>query len=268
MAQRPFLKWAGGKYQILDKIKKLLPKGKRLIEPFVGSGAVFINTDFPKYLLAETNADLTNLYETLKKEGDSFIEYCQQWFVPENNNKQKYKELRDVFNNTEDVRLKSALFIYLNKHGFNGLCRYNKSGGFNVPFGSMKSMRFPEPAMKHFLKKTSNATFEVSDFSKTMKAAKLGDVVYCDPPYVAISSTSNFTDYSPGGFTMDQQHQLADWAMRLKQKGIPVLISNHDTKTTRELYKDAKITSFQVQRTISCDANKRTKVKELLALFS
>jgi len=268
MGTRSFLKWAGGKYALLDKIKEVLPKGDRLVEPFVGSGTVFVNTDYPKYLLSETNTDLINLYKLLKKEGNTFIDYCETLFVPENNIKEKFYELRSLFNATTDVRLKSALFIYLNKFGFNGLCRYNSSGGFNVPFGSRTTTYFPRKEIIHFLKKSKKAIIKQADFSVTMKSAKPGDVVYCDPPYVPLSDTSFFTSYSPGGFDMGQQEELANLAKQLQEKNIPVIISNHDTVLTRKLYKGAKISSFEVQRHISCDGKNRTKVKELLAVFS
>jgi len=132
---RPFLKWAGNKYQILHRIQQHLPAGKRLVEPFVGSGALFLNSDYERYLLADSNLDLINLYNLLKKEGPNFIEYCQGLFVDKHNNPDIYYQYRLEFNTTNDVRRKSALFIYLNRHGYNGLCRYNSKGGFNVPFG-------------------------------------------------------------------------------------------------------------------------------------
>ena len=135
---RPFLKWAGNKYRIIDQIRRKLPQGKRLIEPFVGSAAVFLNTDYERYLLTDTNADLIELYKLLKKEGKDFIEYSNSFFTDKNNNEEHYYNYREVFNTTDDCALKSALFIYMNRHGYNGLCRYNSQGKFNVPFGSYK----------------------------------------------------------------------------------------------------------------------------------
>src|SRR5262249_42922300 len=135
-AMKPFLKWAGNKYPLLDRIKRTLPKKKRrLVEPFAGSAAVFLNTDYPDYLLTDANVDLITLYQHLKTEGPDFIHFCRDFFKPETNRKDVYLEFRDTFNQTLDCRLKSALFLYLNKHGFNGLCRYNAGGKYNVPFG-------------------------------------------------------------------------------------------------------------------------------------
>lgn len=264
---KPFLKWAGNKYKIVDKIKALLPPGDRLVEPFVGSGAVFLNTNYPHYLLTDANADLITLYQHLQAEGEAFIDYCRTLFTPENNNKDRYYALRDEFNSTTDLRRKSAVFLYMNKHGYNGLCRYNMQGGFNVPFGRYKQTYFPEKEMLHFHQKSQNATFQHADFGEVMEACVLGDVVYCDPPYVPLSDTANFTGYSSGGFGWSEQQQLANTAETLCLRQIPVVISNHDTEFVREIYHEARIVEFYVQRYISCDGSNRNKAAELLALF-
>ncbi len=123
---RPFLKWPGGKFRIMDKINHRLPNGRKLIEPFVGAGAVFLNTDFAEYLLNDSNKDLINLYTVLQKEGSSFIQYCKKYFTPHFNQAEQYYILRKEFNVCKNIRKKSALFLFLNRHGYNGLCRYNK----------------------------------------------------------------------------------------------------------------------------------------------
>ena len=266
---RPFLKWAGGKYRLVDKIKNVLPEGKRLIEPFVGSGALFLNTNFDEYFLSDVNPDLINLYLHLQSEGEEFIEFCKCFFKPENNNQITFYDMRTVFNQTVDSRLKSALFIYLNRHCFNGLCRYNSKGGFNVPFGKYKNPRFPENEMRGFFIKSKIATFKVLDFSEAMELAVSGDVVYCDPPYVPLTITSNFTNYAVGGFGMNKQTELAELADQLQKKGIPVVISNHDTPFIRNAYNKGEIVdAFEVQRFISCDSKNRNKAAEVLAVFS
>lgn len=267
MSNRPFLKWPGGKYRIVSFIKKYLPSGQRLIEPFVGSGAVFLNTDYPSYLLADNNIDLINLYQCLKKEGYSFIKYCRQFFKPENNTAERYYELRLRFNTTDNIYEKSALFLYLNRHGYNGLVRYNSAGEFNVPFGQYARPYFPEKEMLCFWEKSQTAEFMYCDFRETLAMASPGDVVYCDPPYVPLSNTASFTEYCPGGFGKREQMILAEKAKQLTDREIPVLISNHDTEFTRNLYAPAQIYSLNVPRSISCDAKTRSKVCELLALF-
>ncbi|MFO7602708.1 MAG: Dam family site-specific DNA-(adenine-N6)-methyltransferase [Gammaproteobacteria bacterium] len=266
---RPFLKWAGNKYQILHRIQQHLPAGKRLIEPFVGSGALFLNSDYGRCLLADSNPDLINLYNLLKKEGPDFIHYCQSLFEDEHNNPDSYYDYRLEFNSTDDVRRKSALFIYLNRHGYNGLCRYNKKGGFNVPFGRYKKPYFPATEMLHFHHKAKRAVFKQQDFEKIMASAQQGDVIYCDPPYVPLSASANFTAYSAGGFDLQQQHRLVELAEQCQRRGIPVLISNHNTQLTRKIYKTASSHKFfAVPRFISCNGERRHHADEVLAVFA
>lgn len=265
---RPFLKWAGNKFRIVQRVTAALPAGERLVEPFAGSGAVFLNTDYPRYLLTDSNADLIDLYRILKKEGEAFIERCSRLFVPANNSEAAYYRLRAEFNASTDPRRRTALFLYLNRHGYNGLCRYNAKGGFNVPFGRYKHPYFPAAEMRLFHAKARRAQFEHKDFRATMAASKPGDVIYCDPPYVPLSPSANFTSYSAGGFGMDQQKELADMAWNTARRGVPVLISNHNTRFTSQAYRGAKIERFKVQRYISCNGAKRGKAGELLALFS
>ena len=264
---KPFLKWAGNKYKIVERIKALLPPGERLVEPFVGSGALFLNTDYPSYLLTDTNADLIHLYQHLQQEGQAFIEYCRPLFTPETNDKERYYALRNEFNSTTDLRRKSAIFLYMNKHGYNGLCRYNMKGGFNVPFGRYKRPYFPETEMHHFAQKAQYAIFQHTTFAVTMAACQPGDIVYCDPPYVPLSDTANFTSYSANGFGWAEQTELARQAAKLAKRGIPVIISNHNTEQVRKAYEAAEIETFEVRRFISCNGNKRINASELLALF-
>ncbi|MDH5572619.1 MAG: Dam family site-specific DNA-(adenine-N6)-methyltransferase [Gammaproteobacteria bacterium] len=264
---RPFLKWAGNKYRIIDRIKKLLPTGKRLIEPFVGSAAVFLNTDYPSYLLCDNNPDLINLYNLLKKDGDKFIRYCQPYFNGQYNNAESYYALRDKFNTSKNLRQKAALFIYLNRHGYNGLCRYNQSGGYNVPFGRYVHPYFPAKEMRAFHHKAQNAEFKICPFEDTINNAQKGDVIYCDPPYAPLTSSADFTNYSPGGFNIEQQTKLAQLAQYTATKNIPVLLSNHDTDFTRKVYKQANKQYFNVRRYISCNGEKRDHAGEILALF-
>lgn len=268
-AVKPFLKWPGGKFRIINRIQNHLVEGRRLVEPFVGSGAVFLNTSYSRYLLADTNPDLINLYIYLQREGQPFIDDCHDFFHARNNNEKTYYELREKFNRTSDTREKSALFIYLNRHCYNGLCRYNSRHEFNTPFGRYKKPYFPEKEMQAFQRASARARFIHAGFSDTMKKARKGDVVYCDPPYAPVSKTAYFTDYFAGGFAWQEQIRLAEWAERLSKRGIPVIISNHDTDNTRTLYKDAGATTegFKVSRTISCNIHSRKKIGEILAVF-
>jgi DNA adenine methylase len=266
---RPFLKWAGNKYRVIERIKNLLPEGTRLIEPFTGSGAVFLNTDYEHYLLSDNNPDLINLYNILKQEGNKFIRYCKRYFNGNYNNAESYYQLRERFNHSRNARQKAALFVYLNRHGYNGLCRYNAKGGYNVPFGRYKRPYFPQKEMLAFHLKAQQAEFIVSSFEITMTNTHPGDVIYCDPPYVPLSTSANFTCYSAGGFNLDKQQQLAKLAEQSARRGIPVLISNHNTRFTQQAYQMAtQRDTFQVRRYISCNGENRQNAGEVLALFS
>lgn len=264
---RPFLKWAGNKYQILKWILERLPSATRLIEPFAGSGAVFLNTNYERYLICDINPDLINLYQTLKTSGEDFIQYCKRLFIKSNNTEDGYYRLRRRFNATDDAAEKSALLVYLNRHGYNGLVRYNADSEFNVPFGRYRSPYFPLQEMRQFHAKARRAVFVCEDFRKAMARARRGAVVYADPPYVPLSPTSNFTSYARCRFGLAEQQALAWKAQQLARRGIPVLISNHNTPFTRTIYESARLTQFPVQRYISCKGNERREALELLALF-
>ncbi len=266
--QRAFLKWAGGKYGLVEDIQRHLPPARKLVEPFVGAGSVFLNTDYDQYLLADINPDLINLYNLLKARPEEYISEAKRWFVAENNRKEAYLSIRAEFNNTDDVMYRSLAFLYMNRFGFNGLCRYNKKGGFNVPFGSYKKPYFPEAELEFFAEKAKKATFVCEGYPETFRRARKGSVVYCDPPYAPLSNTANFTSYAGNGFTLDDQAALADIAEKTAtERGIPVLISNHDTTLTRRLYHGADLSVVKVKRTISRNGSGRNKVDELLALF-
>lgn len=264
---RPFLKWAGGKYRLIERIQAKLPPGERLLEPFSGSCALSINSTYHHYWLNDINNDLICVYQTIQKEGPSFIEFCGSYFTGKANTPEKYYALRKQFNAEKDLRTKSALFIYLNRHGYNGLCRYNASGEFNVPFGKYKKPYFPEKELLYFYEKFKQATFSSLDFEEMMMRAKPGDVIYCDPPYIPLNTTSNFTEYSSGGFGMEDQVRLAKVAMKLARKGIKTVISNHYNDFIIDTYRNAQIEIFPVRRFISCDGDNRNPVDEVLAVF-
>ncbi len=265
---RAFLKWAGGKYALVDAITARLPAGRVLVEPFAGAGSVFLNTDFEEYLLADINPDLIDFYNLLKYKPEAVIAEARRLFVEGNNQRQVYYELRDEFNRTEDTTQRAALFLYLNRHGYNGLCRYNKRGGFNVPFGKYKQPYFPEVELWGFAKKAQKATFLCESYAQTFTRLESDHVVYCDPPYVPLSNSANFTSYAAGGFTLDDQALLARLARKtVVEQGVPVLISNHATPLTYELYRGADLQEIKVKRTISRSIGNRQKVGELLALY-
>lgn len=160
---RAFLKWAGGKYSLIEQINQRLPGSKRLIEPFVGAGSVFLNSDFESYLLNDINPDLIEMYKIIKRKPLQFINDARHYFQPKYNNEAIYYQMRTEFNATSDVYQRALLFLYMNRHGYNGLCRYNQKGGFNVPFGRYKKPYFPEKELIFFCResKKSNVCMQV-----------------------------------------------------------------------------------------------------------
>ncbi len=248
-----------GKYPLLDDIKRHLPKGECLVEPFVGAGSVFLNTDFSRYILADINSDLISLYNIVKMRTDEYVQAARELFVPETNCAEVYYQFREEFNKSQDPFRRAVLFLYLNRYGYNGLCRYNLRGEFNVPFGRYKKPYFPEAELYHFAEKAQNAFFYCESYADSMARADDASVVYCDPPYAPLSATANFTAYHTNSFTLEQQAHLAEIAEGLVDRHIPVLISNHDTMLTREWYQRAKLHVVKVRRSISSNGGTRKR---------
>ncbi|MFO8156140.1 MAG: Dam family site-specific DNA-(adenine-N6)-methyltransferase [Pseudomonadota bacterium] len=267
---RPFLKWAGNKYRLLDRILPRLPPGRRLIEPFAGAAAVGLNSPYPALRLVDSNHDLIELYRQIAEYGPEFVDACRALFIPGNNHAETYYALRAEFNASTDPAERARLFVYLNRHGYNGLCRYNRGGGYNVPFGRYQRPYFPEAEMLAFWERARSGALELAtnDFEVEFDDARPGDVIYADPPYVPLSATASFTSYGPLRFALEEQTRLADAARRAAARGVPVLISNHDTPFTRDHYHGARLESFDVARSISRDIGNRRPAGELLALFT
>lgn len=242
-----------------------------MVEPFVGAGSIFLRSHFDEYILNDINPDLINLFQCVKQDVETYIKESQRFFNGNYNNANDYYALRDEFNQSSDHFTRSILFLYLNRFGYNGLCRYNSSGGYNVPFGRYDKPYFPERELRFFAEKAQKATFTCTDFEQVFADLKPGDdsvVVYCDPPYAPISETAYFTSYAKGGFQAEQQEKLAQLsAQTAQEKSIPVVISNHDTTFTRKIYKGAKLAKFHASRSISQDKSNRKKTKELLAIY-
>ena len=265
---RAFLKWAGGKYKLVDAIKQHLPRADVLVEPFVGAASVFLNTDYSRYILGDINADLINLYQIVKNKPEQFIADAKALYTETSNQRERYLNLRQQFNQSIDLYERAILFLYLNRHGYNGLCRYNLSGKFNVPFGSYKKPYFPQSELMFFAEKAQHAEFYCSSYQQIMQQVPANAVVYCDPPYVPLSKTASFTSYASQGFNLDDQAALANQAEVLQQRGTTVVISNHDTTLTRKIYHQAALHSIQVSRSISQNGAKRNKVSELFAVYA
>lgn len=234
----------------------------------MGAGSVFLNTDYDAYILADINSDLINLYNIVKRRTDDFVRDARTLFADEFNNSDQFYLLREEFNTSTEPCRRALLFLYLNRHCYNGLCRYNLRGEFNVPFGRYKKPYFPEEELYWFAEKSRNATFVCEHYRDTMAKAAAGAVVYCDPPYAPLSATANFTAYHTNSFSIADQQSLAHLAHQLSvESRVPVLISNHDTELTRDWYQHAALYVVKARRTISRNILGRSKVNELLALY-
>ncbi len=234
----------------------------------MGAGSVFLNTDYDAYILADINSDLINLYNIVKLRTDDFVRDARTLFADEFNNSDQFYLLREEFNTSTEPYRRALLFLYLNRHCYNGLCRYNLRGEFNVPFGRYKKPYFPEEELYWFAEKSRNATFVCEHYRDTMAKAVAGTVVYCDPPYAPLSATANFTAYHTNSFSIADQQSLAQLAHQLSvESQVPVLISNHDTELTRDWYQHAALYVVKARRTISRNILGRSKVNELLALY-
>ncbi|HEF0699338.1 TPA: Dam family site-specific DNA-(adenine-N6)-methyltransferase [Salmonella enterica] len=266
--QRPFLKWAGGKYSLLPELERLIPAGKRLIEPFVGGGSVFLNSDkHERFLLADINADLINLYQMLAIVPDSVIAEAMKAFR-HLNDAENYTAIREAFNAWQlNAIERAAAFLYLNRHCFNGLMRYNLDGFFNVGWGKYKAPYFPEKELMAFRKKSSACVFMNAGFERTLRLAGDGDVVYCDPPYEPMPGTAGFTSYASGGFSWDSQVALAESCVAAHQRGAKVFISNSTAPRVIELYEQHGFTLHRVnaRRSISSKGSTRETANDIVA---
>ncbi|EHN1755257.1 Dam family site-specific DNA-(adenine-N6)-methyltransferase [Salmonella enterica subsp. diarizonae serovar 50:z52:z35] len=266
--RRPFLKWAGGKYSLLPDLYQIIPAGMRLIEPFVGGGSVFLNSDkHACFLLSDVNTDLINLYQMLAVVPDTVIRHARVMF-DRLNNAESYTALREEFNaQVMDGPERAAAFLFLNRHCFNGLIRYNRNNQFNVGWGKYPSPYFPEEEIRAFTEMAHNCVFMAAGFRRTLALAGEGDVVYCDPPYEPMPGTAGFTNYASGGFSWDSQVALAESCVAAHQRGAKVFISNSTAPRVIELYERHGFTLHRVnaRRSISSKGSTRETANDIVA---
>ncbi|EAY4773424.1 Dam family site-specific DNA-(adenine-N6)-methyltransferase [Salmonella enterica] len=268
--RRPFLKWAGGKYSLLPDLYQLIPAGMRLIEPFVGGGSVFLNSDkHACFLLADVNTDLINLYQMLAVVPGTVIRHARVMF-DRLNNAESYTALRDEFNaQVMDGPERAAAFLFLNRHCFNGLIRYNRNNQFNVGWGKYPSPYFPLDEINAFTEMAHNCVFMAAGFRRTLALAGEGDVVYCDPPYEPMPGTAGFTNYAAGGFTWDDHIALAECCVAAHQRGARVVIGNSTAPRVIDLYSQHgfEIHHISARRSISSKGSTRETAKDLVAIL-
>jgi len=255
------LKWAGNKSRVMPELLVRLPEGERLVEPFAGSCAVMMNTNYPAYLIADINPDLINLYRQIKDHNRPFIIVAASLFN-QNTTGQSYYAVRAAFNHDPSLPLleRAAYFLYLNRNGYRGLCRYNKRGEFNIPFGNYTEPYFPLTEIEAFAEKAQRATFICADFRETLHLTKAGDVVYCDPPY-----DGTFAEYHSAGFGKDEHHDLVSMLLDVSER-CPVVVSNSDTLYTRSILRDFDIASISVARSVGVAAGAGKRASEIIAM--
>lgn len=261
---QPFLKWAGGKTQLLARLHPLVPRGTRYFEPFLGGGALFFSCQPARAVLTDVNAKLINAWLTVRDDPEGLIGLLAEYRA--HHGESFYYEVRARYNSGDLPALeRAAAFIYLNKTGFNGLYRENGQGYHNVPFGRYRN---PSVFDAGVLRAASRALREVEircqDFEQVLATAIEGDFVYFDPPYHPLSGTARFTAYTRNAFGEAQQELLADVFRALDARGCRVLLSNSDTPYIRALYKDYRIDRVRATRAISCVGSGRGGVSEVL----
>ena len=272
---RPFLKWAGGKQQLLPQYEEFFPDSfSRYCEPFLGGGAVFFHlrstgriTGAEDVYLIDNNRDLINTYRVVRDQLEDLIELLA--VHQREHNKKYYYRVRAL--DRKPIQMtdleRAARTIYLNKTCFNGLYRVNKKGQFNVPIGS-----YTDPAIlqEDLLRSASAAlqgvSIEAADFETIESLAQAGDFVYFDPPYDLVSKTSSFTSYTAGDFGDEDQRRLAQLFAKLSDEGCLCMLSNSSTPFVLDLYEDFRIEVVQANRVINSNANSRGSVDEVVVL--
>lgn len=287
---KPFVKWVGGKSQLIEQIEKMLPTDSEKVltkyaEPMVGGGALFFSLlskyDFEELYISDINAELINAYQAVKNDVDNLIaklSEMQMLFLPmdENGRKYFYYNIREKFNSTiltaETVTEKAAQFIFLNKTCFNGLYRVNRKGQFNVPMGAYKNPTIcDDENLRNIHEALQNVTIVCGDYSLSKSFIDQNTFVYLDPPYRPISETSAFTSYNSDVFDDDDQIRLARFIDEINSSGAKIVLSNSDPKNVNEednffddLYKNYKINRVEASRAINSKGDKRGKINELL----
>ena len=268
LVPRPFVKWAGGKSQIVHELmQRMPPQFGDYYEPFVGGGALFFRLyrqgRIRRAVISDLNAELIDTYIAIRDQVEDVIKLLSQFPYSRN----FYYRLREQDPWKLDRSARAARMIYLNKTGYNGLYRVNRQGRFNVPFGRYIAPKYCD---EENLRAVSNALRSVDisccSFEKVLERARGGDFVYFDPPYVPLSATARFTAYHANGFTSDDQERLRDVCLELTKMGVHIMLSNSDTEVIRALYASPQffVSSVRAHRAINCDGAKRGKLTELI----
>lgn len=269
---KPFVKWAGGKTQLLNKLVALMPKKfNTYFEPFLGGGALFLKVAPKKAIVSDYNKELIAAFNVFKDK-QKYNEMITNLILHENKHSEDYYYTIRNLDKAEEYKdfsdaIIAARFIYLNKAGFNGLYRVNSKGYFNVPSGKkdiVKVFNYNLFKKLHEYLKTPNIKILMEDFELITNQATKGDFVYFDPPYDVPENSRSFTAYTKEGFNQDEQIRLAKVFKKLTNKGVYVMLSNRNTKFIRELYKDFNIKVVEAKRSINSKGAGRGVVEEVI----
>lgn len=256
---KPFVKWAGGKRQLIDILLANVPKKySTYIEPFVGGGALLFALTPKKAIIADINAELINAYGVIKKDVEGLLKSLKN----HKNEEDYFYRQRALIPGDLSPLERASRFIYLNKTCFNGLYRENSKGQFNAPYGRYKNPNIADIQNLHAVHRylsLSKVKIYNQDFIATASMAKEGDFIYFDPPYHPMSATASFTKYSKGDFTAQDQEKLAEQFNVLARRGCYVMLSNSNTDFIKSLYRDHNIVEIEANRFINCKADKRGK---------
>lgn len=268
----PFVKWAGGKTQLLDKLVSLMPKEyNHYFEPFIGGGALLFHVAPKDFTINDFNSELVQAYKCFSNPDDTEKLIERLKFHQENHSEEHYYEVRSMDKDPNFLSLpiyeRAARMIYLNKSCFNGLYRVNSKGFFNVPSGKKKSVVcYEEKNVQEITEFFGTSKFEIlnGDFEAAVINAESGDFVYFDPPYDTWEDKDSFTSYAKNPFGKDEQRRLASCFKALSDKDVFVMLSNHNTEFIRELYKDFNIHVVEAKRMINSKADGRGNVEEVI----
>jgi DNA adenine methylase len=271
---QPFLKWAGGKSQLLAQFDAYFPESiASYCEPFVGGGAVFfhLKARFPgmRVCLHDNNAELINCYKGVRDQVPELMRLLDQHLKEFRAEGERYYYLvRSQHYLTEPVE-RAARMIFLNKTCYNGLWRVNGRGEFNVPIGSYKPEKvslYDQANLLAASRELQETELSVQDFRQTLCNTSPGQFVYVDPPYVPLSPTSNFTSYTKEDFGKAEQEELAALFADAARRGVRVMLSNSDTLFVRKLYREFKIKTVSARRAVNSDGTKRGLISEVIVL--
>lgn len=272
---KPIVKWVGGKSQLLDTIKKKLPKKfNKYYEPFLGGGAVLLDLQPKEAVVNDINPELINMYCQVRDNVEQVIDFLTLLDThPEKEGvdpKDFYYRIRTVFNwNLVEKKTpeQAARFIYLNKHCFNGLYRVNKKGEFNVPFnGKLTGGSFDPEHLREVSAKLKSVDIRCGDYVDVLEEAESGSFAFIDSPYAPLNPTS-FVDYTKEGFSYEDHIRLAKAFKDLSDRGVYCMLTNHDTPLIRELYKDYKIEVVDVRRSINRNGKDRKGTEVIITNY-